>query len=52
MSIIIIQILQFQIAVSEQIGIGIQQEELIIEKSSDYYLLFCDEGYKSSFLVF
>lgn len=48
----IFQILQFNIAVSEQIGIGIQQEELIIEKSGEYYLLFCDEGYRSSFFGF
>lgn len=43
----IFQTLQFYVAVSEQIGIGIQQEELIIEKSSEYYLLFCDENYQS-----
>ncbi len=48
----IFQILHFNIAVSEQIGIGIQQEELIIEKSGEYYLLFCDDGYRSSFFGF
>lgn len=45
--IILVQIFRLNAAISEQIGIGIQQEELIIEKSGDYYLLFCDEGYQS-----
>jgi hypothetical protein len=46
--IIFYQLLQFNIALSEQIGIGIKQEPIFIKKSGDYYLLICDNHFAAN----